>query len=91
MSSEEIKSFKEEIYSSNKQFEQKVLDTINIKIAQLTDNYDMFNEKLESIILNNRNVIESIVSEKINVEKLSALESFKNKADGMLILYERKI
>ena len=91
MSSEEIKSFKEEIYSSNKQFEQKVLDTINIKIAQLTDNYDMFNEKLESIILNNRNVIESIVSEKINVEKLSALESFKNKADGMLIAHEIRI
>ena len=91
MSSEEIKSFKEEIYSSNKQFEQKVLDTINIKIAQLTDNYDMFNEKLESIILNNRNVIESIVSEKINVEKLSALESFKNKADGMLISHEIRI
>ena len=91
MSSEEIKSFKEEIYSSNKQFEQKVLDTINIKIAQLTDNYDMFNEKLESIILNNRNVIESIVSEKINVEKLNALESFKNKADGMLIAHEIRI
>ena len=91
MSSEEIKLLKEELYSSMKQFEQKVFDSINIKSAQLTDNYDKFNEKLESILSNNRNIIESIVSEKLNVEKLGMLESFKNKADGMLIAHEIRI
>ena len=91
MSSEEIKLLKEELYSSMKQFEQKVFDSINIKSAQLTDNYDKFNEKLESILSNNRNIIESIVSEKLNAEKLGMLESFKNKADGMLIAHEIRI
>ena len=91
MSSEEIKLLKEELYSSMKQFEQKIFDSINTKSAQLTDNYDKFNEKFESILSNNRNIIESIVSEKLNAEKLGMLESFKNKADGMLIAHEIRI
>ena len=91
MSSEELKSLKEEIYSSITQFEKKILENFNFKTKQLTDDYDKFNQKLEYIISNNKDVIEKIVSEKINVEKLNALESFKNKADGILISHEIRI
>ena len=91
MSTDEINSLKEEIYSSLKQLEQKVFDTINVKTAQLTDNYNNYNEKLDSILTHNKELIESIVSEKINVEKINTLESFKNKADGMLISHEIRI
>lgn len=91
MSTDEINSLKEEIYSSLKQLEQKVFDTINVKTAQLTDNFNNYNEKLDSILTHNKELIESIVSEKINVEKINTLESFKNKADGMLISHEIRI
>ena len=91
MSNEEINSLKEEIYLTIRQLEQKIFDAINIKTAQISDDYEKYNEKLDFIISNNRNMIESVVSEKINVEKLNALESFRNKADGILISHEIRI
>ena len=91
MSNEELNSLKDEIYLSIRQLEQKIFDAINIKIAQISDNYQKYNEKLDFIVSNNRNMIESVVSEKINTEKLNALESFRNKADGILISHEIRI
>ena len=91
MSKEELTALKDEIYLTIRQLEQKFFETLTIKTSKLSDDYTKFNEKLDSIISNNRNMIESIVSEKISVEKLNALESFKNKADGILISHELRI
>ena len=91
MSSEEITSLKEEIFLTIRKLEQKFFETLTVKTAQLSDEYEKYNEKLDYILSNNRKMIESIVSEKINIEKLNALESFKNKADGILISHEIRI
>ena len=91
MSTEDLNSLKEEIFSSIRQLEQKFFESLTVKTAQLSDDYEKYNEKLDFILKNNRNMIESVVSEKINVEKLNSLEAFKNKADGILISHEIRI
>ena len=91
MSKEDLNSLKEEIFLSIRQLEQKFSETLTVKTAQLSEEYEKYNEKLDFIINNNRSMIESVVSEKINIEKLNALESFKNKADGILISHEIRI
>ena len=91
MSTEDLNSLKEEIFLSIRQLEQKFFESLTVKTAQLSDDYEKYNEKLDFIIANNRNMIESVVSEKINIEKLNSLEAFKNKADGMLISHEIRI
>ena len=91
MSKEELNSLKEEIFLTIRQLEDKVFENINVKTAQLSDDFDKFKEKLEIIISNNKSMVESVVSEKIKAEKLTALESFKNRAEGVLLSHELKI
>ena len=91
MSTEDLNSLKEEIFLSIRQLEKKFFESLTVKTAQLSDDYEKYNEKLDFIIANNRNMIETVVSEKINMEKLNSLEAFKNKADGMLISHEIRI
>ena len=91
MSNEDLTSVKEEIYSSIRDLENKLLKILNTKIAEISDNFEKYNEKIDSITSNNRQIVESVISEKISLEKLNALESFKNKADGILISHEIRI
>ena len=79
MSTEDLNSLKEEIFLSIRQLEKKFFESLTVKTAQLSDEYEKYNEKLDFIIANNRNMIETVVSEKINMEKLNSLEAFKNK------------
>ena len=91
MSNEDLTAVKEEIYSSIRDLENKLLKILNTKIAEISDNFEKYNEKIDSITSNNRQIVESVISEKISLEKLNALESFKNKADGILISHEIRI
>ena len=91
MSKEEINAFKEELLQMVNQLERKITEDINSKKAQLNFNYEKNNEKINQIISHNREIIESVVAEKINCEKIQSLENFKNKADGILITHEIRI
>ena len=91
MSKEELTELREEIFKSMRELEKKLLETIAIKIAQISDDYEKYNQKIDFITVNNRQLIESVISEKINIEKLNALDSFKNKTDGILISHEIRI
>ena len=91
MSKEEVNLIKDEIYQKIREFENKINKELNDQKAEMNSTYNKFNEKISSILNNNREMIESVVSEKINIEKLHALENFKNKADGMLISHEIRI
>ena len=91
MSKEEVNLIKEEIYKKIREFESKINKELNGQKAEMNSTYNKFNERISSILNNNREIIESAVSEKINIEKLRALENFKNKADGMLISHEIRI
>ena len=91
MSKEEINKFKEELLQMVNQLERKIIEDVNYKKAQLNANYEKNNEKINQIISHNREIIESIVAEKVNCEKIQTLEKFKNKADGILITHEIRI
>ena len=91
MSNEEINKFKEELLQMVNQLERKITEDINSKKAQLNYNYEKNEEKINQIISHNREIIESVVAEKINCEKIQSLEKFKNKADQILITHEIRI
>ena len=91
MSNEQLNLVKDEIYQKMREFENKINDGLNFQKNELNTKYEKFNEKIAYILNNNREIVESVVSEKINYEKLQALENFKNKADGMLISHEIRI
>ena len=91
MSKEEINAFKEELLQMINHLERRITEDINTKKAQLNSNYEKNNEKINQIISHNREIIESVVAEKINYEKIQSLEQFRNKADGILIAHEIRI
>ena len=91
MSKEELNLIKEEIYQKMRELDKKMTDDFNSQKNELKKNYQKFNEKITYILNNNREIIESVVAEKINYEKIQALENFKNKADGILISHEIRI
>ena len=91
MSQEEINAFKEELLQMINHLERRITEDINTKKAQLNSNYEKNNEKINQIISHNREIIESVVAEKINYEKIQSLEQFRNKADGILIAHEIRI
>ena len=58
MSNEDLTAVKEEIYSSIRDLENKLLNILNTKIAEISDNFEKYNEKIDSITSNNRQIIE---------------------------------
>ena len=91
MSKEEINLLKDEIYQKLRELEKKINDETTTQKDELNSFYNKTDEKIAHILTNNREIIESVVSEKINYEKIHALENFKNKADGILISHEIRI
>ena len=91
MSVEELNSLKEEIYLKLREFEQKTTEKLNAQTTEINSNYEQFREKMDNILSNNRQIIESVIAEKINYEKIQFLENFQKKADGMLISHEIRI
>ena len=82
-----MNSFKEEVLKNIRELERKLIENISIKQAELNDNYERNNEKISRVLNSSKEIIEKVVIEKINHEKLNALENFKNKADSMLITH----
>ena len=91
MLKDEMNSFKEEVLKNIRELERKLIENISIKQAELNDNYERNNEKISRVLNSSKEIIEKVVIEKINHEKLNALENFKNKADSMLITHEIRI
>ena len=91
MSVEELNSIKEEIYQKMREFEKKMNEKLNGQTTEINLNNEKLNEKIDNILKNNREIIESVISEKIHYDKIHFLENFQKKADGMLISHEIRI
>ena len=87
----DLNIFKEEILTHIKDLEKKLTTQISNKESKLNQDYEEFTSKMNSIIENNKEMVSNIVSQKIKLEKISELESFKNKVDDMLITHEVRI
>ena len=83
--------FKEEILKNIRDFEENLIKKINTKIIELNSDYKKFQENLNNLSENNKQIINSLISKNVNLEKISSLEQFKNKVDSILITHEIRI
>ena len=87
----DLNLFKEDVLAHIKELETKLTNQISNKESKLNKDYNEFTAKMNSLIENNREMVTNLVTQKIKIEKISELESFKNKVDGMLITHEVRI
>ena len=87
----ELNIFKEEILTEIKELEKKLTTQIFNKESKLNQDYQEFTSKMNSLISNNKEMVSDLVSQKLKIEKITELESFKNKVDDMLITHEVRI
>ena len=88
---EEIENFKESILKNLHDLETKLTSTLSNKVLILNKEYESIKEKMNLFEENNKDLITSLVEQKLKAEKITELESFKNKVDGMLITHSIRI
>ena len=89
--SNEMNIFKEEVLKTIRDLETKLITKISDKESVLNTDYQKFITKINNLMDNNKEMISTIVSQKLKLEKVSELETFKNKVDSMLITHEIRI
>ena len=89
--SNDLSHFKEEILKLVRESENKLTAQIANKESALNTDYENFVSKINLLLNNNKEMISTMVSQKLKLEKISELESFKNKVDSMLITHEIRI
>ena len=87
----DLNKFKEEVLSHIRELENKLTNQITNKESKLNKDYKEFTDKMNTLIKNNKNMVSDLVSQKLKIEKIGELETFKNKVDGMLITHEVRI
>ena len=89
--SNDINNFKEEMLKKVRELENKLTSQIENKESALNNDYQKFVTKINLLLNNNKEMISTMVSQKLKLEKVSELDSFKNKVDSMLITHEIRI
>ena len=89
--SNEMNLFKEEILKSIREFESKLLSKVEDKESSLNSDYRNFTQKINNLMDNNKEMISTITSQKLKLDKITELENFRNKVDSMLITHEIRI
>ena len=87
----DLNLFKEEMLTYLKELEDKLMVQMMTKESNLKNDYEQFSLKVNSLMGNNKDMISDLVNQKLKLEKITELESFKNKVDGMLITHEVRI
>ncbi len=90
MNDDNIK-FKEDVLKDIKNFQENLIAKINVKFTDLNNDYKKLNEELKTISKQNKQLIDTIISQNVSLEKLSTLEQFRNKVDSILITHEIRI
>ena len=91
MTTKEMYLFKNEIYNRIREFEQKINIELSNKNSEIKMNLSSFNDKMNSMMEANRALIESFVSQKLNIEKINELVSNKRSTDETLLSQDTKI
>ena len=87
----EIVHLKEELFKELREIESKVLNMFSQKSSQIENNNKSSLEKIELMMMKNEQMFDSINNQKLKLEKIGELESFKNKINDMVIAHEFKI
>ena len=87
----ELSKFEEQILSYLKELEMNLMEKINNKNAEISEHLNNFQQTINNVIENNESVKETLVNHQIYKSKLTEFESFKNKADDILISHEVRL
>ncbi len=91
LNNNDLNLFKEEVLTQIKELETKITAQITSKESKLNNDYIEFTDKMNLLINNNKTMVSDLVTQKLKIEKITELETFKNKVDGMLITHEVRI
>ena len=87
----EINLFKNEIYGLIRELETKLTSKINITEKKLFADLENYETKINSLMGNTKEMVISLVSQNLKLEKITELEKFKQKADAQMITHELRI
>ena len=88
---EEIDQFKEDMLKNLSDLESRLTSQITNKESFLNKDYNELTAKINTLIENNKEIVSNLATQKLKLDKINDLESFKNKVDGMLITHEIRI
>ena len=88
---EEIDQFKEDMLKNLSDLESRLTSQIANKESFLNKDYNELTAKINTLIENNKEIVSNLATQKLKLDKINDLESFKNKVDGMLITHEIRI
>ena len=91
MNNVDFSGFEEQILNHLKEIEKKMLKHFNAKYAEIFGSLNKLESKLTTLNQNNDSLIETITNQKMCNNKLTEFESFKNKADDILISHEIRL
>ena len=91
MSNKEMHLFKDEILNKLRELETKFFNEISRKNSDINFNLNTFNEKVNSIIESNSKMIAAVTSQKLNIEKISQLDTSRKHMDEVLTTHDVKI
>ena len=83
--------FKDEIFKHIRVIENKLQNKIDANQSIILSDFKSFSANINDIINKNKYIFEVITSNKNQIDKISDIETFKNKADSMLITHEIRI
>ena len=89
--SNELLNLKEEIFSEIRNTEKNLIEQINKKWYKVDSTNKSLLENINLIKDNHSRIIESITLQKLQLEKISDYESFKNKISSMTTTHEVRI
>ena len=87
----DLMEFKDEVFKKVRLLENKVFTEINTKYSEMHSNYEKLDNRVTFIGENNDSLLETITAQKLNIDKIGELESFKNKTEQNLIMHDIKI
>ena len=87
----EVNLFKDELLGNIHDLEKKLNERINNIENKLITDLDKFSNNMNSFLEKNKDMVLSVVSQKLKLEKITELETFKKKVDDMLITHGIRI
>ena len=87
----EVQLFKDELLGNVHDLDKKLNERMNNLESKLINDLDKFSFNMNSLIEKNKDMVLSVVSQKLKLEKITELETFKKKVDDMLITHGIRI
>ena len=87
----EMNLFKNEVYGLIRELETQLNTRLNKTQIKLDTDFDVYSKKISSLIENNKEMVISLLSQKLKLEKIAELEIFQKKVDDMIITHEVRI